>query len=161
MILRARTSKWCSRRAALAGLLVAMIVPCACADDDECQQEMCEDLVRITFDKATPWGAGEYEFVLRYDDRIVMCAISLPYDPTALVDYCDDESTVIGNVVPSSGAAIGGVYGHGSPASVSISILFEGQLLANATFDPEYERTPRPRRCGPPCQSALLTMPIP
>ena len=146
---------WGSAILALALLLVALG---AAGCEEDC--EPCDDTARIYFEKSSPWASGTYDFAVQFDDELVNCSITLPFQPFEPVDRCDDSSTGVGGPV---GTEIDGLFTRRrSPARIAVAISLDDELIADETFEPEYEDTPNwNRRCGPPCDHAVMMMSIP
>lgn len=143
------------RTIGLALVAVLLNAP-ACAD---CEEEFCNDTLDIHLEKATPWPHGNYDIDLTLDDEAVHCSIPIPFDPEELVDRCDDEPTGVGG---QTGLELSVVGTLASPARVELTLSFEGQVLVTETLEPEYHDTPGwNRRCGPPCDHAVVQLPIP
>lgn len=131
------------RRSLEAGLrlAVALVPGCDCED-------FCDDSLVIRFAPETPWSSGTREVDLQVGNETVHCTIRPGW-----TEECDDDSTI---------ANVEWVSYLGDPERVDITVSFEGQVLAEATFEPSYEKiSDWDRACGPPCRNAAVTLDLP
>lgn len=123
-------------------------------DLGDCTAPPCSDVVGVNFLRSDPWPSGEYEFVVTVEGHEVTCTAALPIEPGRAA--CPEGSPVDLFVeAPSEETGSAGAAGAagseentfhsiaywGAPEALSVSISFEGELLAEAEFaDIEYGR---------------------
>lgn len=166
----------------LAACLVSSLLFVACAKDGPgpgpgpapgpraCTEIGCMNGLSVALDKATPWAAGDYTFVVDVEGTRVTCEGALPLKPCDAGPSlrCDPPERV---TIGESGCALGPethgfselqFVGGEPPRAVELTITRDGEALHTAKLSPTYT-TSRPNgpECPPVCTQAREAVKIP
>jgi hypothetical protein len=144
----------------------ALLLACVCCSDTlDCTAAGCIDGLSITLSRssasqevANPLPAGAYEIELSLDDTLIRCHRSIPEE---LPLDCNTVPIIVERLVSmSSGMTLGfNVEVRQTPRVVNALVRYQGSMLAQATFSPEYRKiAPNGEACGPICHSAPREM---
>jgi hypothetical protein len=133
-----------------------------------CTMIGCENGVRLTINKPTPWVAGAYVFNFELDGKAVECKGALPLQSCEAgpsLSCTADAKVRIGE----SGCALP-VAQHGfsditvldAPQRVKIKVSRDGQEIGAADLTPNYMTSqPNGEGCEPTCTNASGELAIP
>jgi hypothetical protein len=127
-----------------------------------CTEIGCMDGLTIDTPLDYRWQAGLYVFDFALDGKAVRCTGSLP------LKSCDQRSiacNAAGVMIMESGCALPNGHGFGmitidsSPASASLKITHNGQMIAQGNWTPAYKVThPNGPGCEPICRQAMVSL---
>lgn len=149
-----------------------VIIMAACADSPTepggCTEIGCGSAFSVNIQRTSAWQAGAYTVEVTADGVKTTCTATFPLSCDAPA-ACPAGSKVLlglsGCALDPSQQSLSGVeFEQGqSPASIAISVLFNGAPLGNGTFSPVYtQSTPNGEGCGPTCNSApSASLPLP
>ncbi|HEY0840249.1 MAG TPA: hypothetical protein VGD74_08685 [Vulgatibacter sp.] len=135
-----------------------------CADSKTCTVMGCVDSVQVSFEPALS-AAGTYELVMEWEGEILACHATLPLEPGS--ERCEsaggDSTPHLGGlqIDRENGGPITGMWAAKAPASLSVTIRQDDQVIASRQLEPAYERfQPNGAECDGDyfCQSAHTTL---
>ena len=149
-----------SRRLVVALLLMAQAFVTGCTDGRACTLIGCLDSFSIRPTDPASLAPGAYEFQLVIDGRSITCSTGVPV--TDAVDACENRGTGPLTVVLTPPDRIQDITVSGSPSTVAITIVRDGQVVVSKIFKPSYrESQPNGPDCPPICRNAEAVLELP
>lgn len=133
-----------------------------------CTQIGCENGVRLTINKPTPWVAGAYAFNFELDGKAVECKGALPLQACEAgpsLSCTADAKVRIGEsgcALPVAQHGFSDITIEGAPQRVKVTVSRDGQEIGAADLTPNYMTSqPNGEGCEPICNNASGEVAIP
>ena len=128
----------------------------------------CNNGLRITVKKATPWLPGNYIFSFDIDGKAVECKGALPLqacDAGPSLSCTPDAVVQVGEsgcALPPTQHGFSDISVRGEPQAVKLKVLFDDKPLKSADVTPNYVTTqPNGASCEPTCRNASAEVDLP
>lgn len=133
-----------------------------------CTKIGCENGVRMTLTKATPWVPGTYAFAFELDGEPVECKGALPLqacDAGPSLSCTPDAVVQVGEsgcALPPEQHGFSDITVRGEPKQVTLKILHDDKPLASADITPNFLTSqPNGPGCEPICKTASSEVAVP
>lgn len=126
----------------------------------------CQDGLRVTLQRASPWPAGDYVLQVSLDDQPpIACTTSLPFasvTSTATCNSADVQLQTSGQALDPSQHALTGVWVRTTPTKVRLVLQQGPTTVLDQTLQPTYQTTrPNGPNCEPECTQATASVAVP